>query len=146
MAPTSSPAATRVAPRRRMSWFSSSMAARYPAVGRVDRARRAGSLRSSGRLPRVPSADPAVRLEDAGRSGHGWAAAGAEVLSRHLAHPGPAWPGRGPTLLELATHRSGLPNVPAPPARRELAFALGLRRRDPWAGVDRDAFERLVRA
>ena len=145
----------------------------------------------------MPSADPAARLETAGRRGHrrlvagvlvggvasvdGWAAAGAHVpagdtpfeigsvtkaltgvlladlvsrgevglddpLSRHLAHPRPAWPEREPTLLELATHRSGLPNVPGPLARREIAFTLGLRRRDPWAGVDRDAFERLVRA
>lgn len=67
-----------------------------------------------------------------------------DPLSRHLPAPRPAWRYREPTLLELATHRSGLPNAPKPMGRRELAYALGLGRRDPWAGVDEAAYRALV--
>ncbi|WP_369133624.1 serine hydrolase [Modestobacter sp. I12A-02662] len=35
-----------------------------------------------------------------------------DPLSQHLPGPQPAWRHRAPTLLELATHRSGLPNTP----------------------------------
>jgi CubicO group peptidase (beta-lactamase class C family) len=47
-----------------------------------------------------------------------------DPLSRHLPGPRPAWRHREPTLLELATHRSGLPNVPGKMGRRELSYAL----------------------
>jgi CubicO group peptidase (beta-lactamase class C family) len=69
-----------------------------------------------------------------------------DPLSRHLRYPRPAWRGREPTLLELATHRSGLPNSPGAVQRRELAFAAGLRRADPWAGVTREDYDRLASA
>src|SRR3712207_4916848 len=45
----------------------------------------------------------------------------------------PAWRQRPPTLEELATHRSGLPNVPRALARGELRMVTGLTRSDPWA-------------
>ena len=67
-----------------------------------------------------------------------------DPLSRHLPAPRPRWREREPTLLDLATHRSGLPNTPGPLGRRELAFVLGLRHDDPWAGITREAYERLV--
>jgi len=35
-----------------------------------------------------------------------------DPLSRHLPGPRSAWRHREPTLLELATHRSALPNTP----------------------------------
>jgi len=41
-----------------------------------------------------------------------------DPLSRHLPDPAPAWRHREPTLLELATHRSGLPNTPHGMGRR----------------------------
>jgi serine-type D-Ala-D-Ala carboxypeptidase/endopeptidase len=66
-------------------------------------------------------------------------------LSRYRDGPTPAWRGREPTLLELATHRSGLPNTPRPLARRELAFALGLGDRDPWSDVDPRGYAELLR-
>jgi CubicO group peptidase (beta-lactamase class C family) len=69
-----------------------------------------------------------------------------DPLSRHHPGPAPAWRHREPTLLELATHRSGLPNVPGPLARRELAHLAGLRRAAPWAGVTAEDFSRLVAA
>lgn len=68
-----------------------------------------------------------------------------DPLSRHLPSPAPAWRHREPTLLELATHRSGLPNTPKPLGRRELAYVAGVRRRDPWADVGPDHYARLVR-
>ena len=67
-----------------------------------------------------------------------------DPLSRHLPGPRPRWRHREPTLLELATHRSGLPNVPRAMRRPELAYALGFRERDPWAGVTEQAYEELV--
>lgn len=45
----------------------------------------------------------------------------ADPLSRHLPGLRPAWRYREPTFLELATHRSGLPNVPGEMNRGELA-------------------------
>ncbi len=69
-----------------------------------------------------------------------------DPLSRHLPSPRPGWRHREPTLLELATHRSGLPNTPGPMQRRELAYALDLRRRDPWGGLTQTEYERLVAA
>lgn len=70
-----------------------------------------------------------------------------DPISHHLERPRPAWRHREPTLLELATHRSGLPNAPKGLSRRELAYSLGVTRRDPWAGVDeRDYLARAGRA
>ena len=67
-----------------------------------------------------------------------------DPLSRHLRSPSPAWRQREPTLLELATHRSALPNTPAGMGRRELAYSLGFGRRDPWAGLTEADYRRLV--
>ena len=67
-----------------------------------------------------------------------------DPLSRHLAGRRPAWRQREPTLLDLATHRSGLPNTPGPMARREFAYAAGFGARDPWAGLTAADYERLV--
>src|SRR5687768_15234685 len=67
-----------------------------------------------------------------------------DPLSRHLERPRPAWRHRDATLLELATHRSGLANAPKALSRRELAFSLGLGRRDPWAGVSDEEYAALV--
>ncbi len=69
----------------------------------------------------------------------------ADPLSRHLPGPGPAWRSREPTLLELATHRSGLPNTPRALARRELALSLGIGDRDPWGDVDEARYRELLR-
>lgn len=59
------------------------------------------------------------------------------------------WGGRVPTLEELATHRSGLPNTPRALWWREVRAALGWSNSDPWAGVDtaayRDLFARASR-
>jgi CubicO group peptidase (beta-lactamase class C family) len=69
-----------------------------------------------------------------------------DPLSRHLPSPRPAWRYREPTLLELATHRSGLPNTPGPTHRRELAYAVGLGGEDPWSSLTQAEYERLVAA
>lgn len=68
-----------------------------------------------------------------------------DPLSRHLEAPLPDWRDREPTLLELATHRSGLPNTPRPLARREFLFALDIGDRDPWADVDAARYGELLR-
>ena len=65
-------------------------------------------------------------------------------LSRHLPGPNPAWRHREPTLVELATHRSGLSNTPRPLRRGELAFAVGLSQRDPWAALTEADYRDLV--
>lgn len=65
-------------------------------------------------------------------------------LSRYRPCPNPAWRHREPTLLDLATHRSGLPNTPRPMHRGELAFALGLSHRDPWSALTEADYCRLV--
>lgn len=67
-----------------------------------------------------------------------------DPLSHHLPHPRPGWRHREPTLLELATHRSGLPNTPEPMQRRELAYQLGFGRRDPWGAMTEAEYHRLV--
>jgi D-alanyl-D-alanine-carboxypeptidase/D-alanyl-D-alanine-endopeptidase len=67
-----------------------------------------------------------------------------DPLSRHLHRPGPAWRAREPTLLELATHRSGLRNTPRSLAHRELLFALGVSERDPWSDVDAARYSKLL--
>jgi D-alanyl-D-alanine-carboxypeptidase/D-alanyl-D-alanine-endopeptidase len=67
-----------------------------------------------------------------------------DPLSRHLPGPQPAWRHREPTLLELATHRSGLPNTPTGIGRRELVYALGFGERDPWADLSEADFRTLV--
>lgn len=67
-----------------------------------------------------------------------------DTLSQHSHGPHPAWRHREPTLLELATHRSGLPNTPRGMGRHELAFSLGFGDRDPWADLDRSRYGRLV--
>lgn len=65
-------------------------------------------------------------------------------LSTHVPSPRPAWRHREPTLLELATHRSALPNTPKPLGRRELAYSLGIGKTDPWAAVTDAEYARLV--
>ncbi|MDQ3631321.1 MAG: beta-lactamase family protein [Actinomycetota bacterium] len=67
-----------------------------------------------------------------------------DPLSTYLPAPRPAWRHREPTLLELATHRSALPNTPGQMGRRELAYSLGLGRTDPWAAVTDADYARLV--
>ena len=67
-----------------------------------------------------------------------------DPLSRHLPGPGPAWRHREPTLLELATHRSGLPNTPGALSRRELLYALGIGDQDPWAHICEEQYAELV--
>ena len=67
-----------------------------------------------------------------------------DPLSRHLPGPRPAWRHREPTLLELATHRSGLANTPKGMGRRELAYSLGYGAQDPWAALTHDDYVRLV--
>ncbi|HEV2060541.1 MAG TPA: serine hydrolase domain-containing protein [Solirubrobacteraceae bacterium] len=67
-----------------------------------------------------------------------------DSLSAYVPAPRPAWRHREPTLLELATHRSALPNTPRKMGRRELAYMLGLRRKDPWAAVTDAEYARLV--
>lgn len=67
-----------------------------------------------------------------------------DPLSRHLPGPRPAWRHREPTLLELATHRSALPNTPGGMSRRELAYSLGFGAQDPWAALSQGDYERLV--
>jgi serine-type D-Ala-D-Ala carboxypeptidase/endopeptidase len=67
-----------------------------------------------------------------------------DPLTKHLPFPAPRWRFRPPTLLELATHLSGLPNTPGPLGRREMAFALGARRSDPWAGLSAGDYAALV--
>lgn len=67
-----------------------------------------------------------------------------DPLSTHLPSPQPAWRLREPTLLELATHRSGLPNVPRAMRRGELAYSLGFGSTDPWADLGRDDYAQLV--
>ncbi|MBD0329450.1 MAG: beta-lactamase family protein [Thermoleophilia bacterium] len=62
-----------------------------------------------------------------------------DPLAAHLELP--AWHGAVPTLLELATHASGLPNTPRGFAARELAFLLGLPgSRDPWVDTREEEF------
>ena len=68
-----------------------------------------------------------------------------DPLSRHLPDPRPTWRRREPTLLELATHRSALPNAPRGMSRRELAYSLGFGAQDPWAARSQGDYERLVR-
>ncbi|PRI10035.1 serine hydrolase domain-containing protein [Leucobacter massiliensis] len=50
------------------------------------------------------------------------------------------WRDRAPSLAELATHHSGLPNTPPRLGPREAVGALGLSRRDPWRGVSPAAY------
>jgi len=66
-------------------------------------------------------------------------------LSRHLPGPHPEWRHGEPSLLDLATHRSGLPNTPRPMRHHELAFAAGLRHRDPWSALTEADYIHLVR-
>ena len=67
-----------------------------------------------------------------------------EPLSALLPEPSPRWPRREPTLLELATHRSGLPGGLRRMTLQEAAFAFGLRRSDPWANLDVADFDRMI--
>lgn len=69
-----------------------------------------------------------------------------DPLSRHLPGPHPAWRYREPTLVELATHRSGLPNAPGPLGRRELLYAAGVSKRDPWSALSESDYRSLVAA
>jgi D-alanyl-D-alanine-carboxypeptidase/D-alanyl-D-alanine-endopeptidase len=69
-----------------------------------------------------------------------------DLLTAHVSYEAAplAWPERVPTLEELATHASGLPNTPKRIGRREVAFVLGLRSRDPWEGIDDGEYQRLL--
>ena len=68
-----------------------------------------------------------------------------DPLSAYLPATGlPAWRDRTPSLAQLATHRGGLPNTPRALAWRELAFASGLLRSDPWASVSERDYAALV--
>ncbi len=67
-----------------------------------------------------------------------------DPLSRHLPAPRPAWRHREPTLVELATHRSGLPNTPKATRHRELAYQFGVGHQDPWADITEQEYHRLV--
>jgi len=67
-----------------------------------------------------------------------------DPLSAYLPAPRPAWRHREPTLLELATHRSALPNTPSPMGRRELVYSIGLGTTDPWAATTDADYARLV--
>jgi serine-type D-Ala-D-Ala carboxypeptidase/endopeptidase len=58
----------------------------------------------------------------------------------------PSWRWRPPTLEELATHRSHLPNAPRQMAADELLATFGLTRRDPWADVTADDFRGMLLA
>jgi D-alanyl-D-alanine-carboxypeptidase/D-alanyl-D-alanine-endopeptidase len=66
-------------------------------------------------------------------------------LSDRLSGTGPSWRHGAPTLEELATHRSGLPNTPRPLAGRELLSVLGVLRGDPWEGVTEEDYDRMLR-
>lgn len=69
-----------------------------------------------------------------------------DPLSRHLPSPRPGWRYRAPTLLELATHRSGLPNTPRPLQRREFLAAIGRSTRDPWDDVTAARYADMLEA
>lgn len=56
------------------------------------------------------------------------------------------WPVRPPTLVELASHRSGLPNTPKPLLWRESLAALSLSVKDPWRGVDAMKYRAMLMA
>ena len=62
-------------------------------------------------------------------------------LSRHLPRHRASF---DPTLRELATHASGLPNVTRGLDPREVAFALGVTAHDPHASLTRAAFEEAL--
>ena len=64
-------------------------------------------------------------------------------LAVHLPHAR-CWPAGEATLEQLATHRSGLPNTPRAMLPREIAVLAGLRRTDPWSGVDERAYHTAV--
>ena len=64
-------------------------------------------------------------------------------LAMHLPYAA-GWPAGEATLEQLATHRSGLPNTPRSMLVRELALLAGIRRSDPWSGVDERAYHALV--
>lgn len=64
-----------------------------------------------------------------------------DPLSRHLRLSAPPrWRSAEPTLEDLATHRTGLPNSPPQLQRKELLYQLGLRRTDPWAAFDEESY------
>ena len=64
-------------------------------------------------------------------------------LAVHLPHAA-GWPAGDATLEQLATHRSGLPNTPRRMFVGELGVLAGIRRGDPWSGVDERAYRALV--
>ncbi|MDZ3830854.1 MAG: serine hydrolase domain-containing protein [Sphingopyxis sp.] len=55
-----------------------------------------------------------------------------------------AWADRAPTLMELATHQSGLPNTAGALWWREAVVALGWSVKDPWRGVDADNYRSML--
>ncbi len=68
-----------------------------------------------------------------------------DPLSRHLDSPRPAWRDREPTLLELATHRSGVPNDPGPARAPGAAVRARDRRPRPVGGRRCGALRRAPR-
>lgn len=64
----------------------------------------------------------------------------------HLFGKALPWPVRPPTLVELASHRSGLPNTPKPLFWRESLAALSLSVKDPWRGVDAAKYRAMLMA
>lgn len=64
-------------------------------------------------------------------------------VNDYLTDPLP-WGDRPPSLVELATHRSGLPNTPRSLFWREAAVALGFSTKDPWRGVSVEDYTRLL--
>jgi D-alanyl-D-alanine-carboxypeptidase/D-alanyl-D-alanine-endopeptidase len=70
-----------------------------------------------------------------------------DAISQHVAPTDlPSWRYRVPTLEELATHRSALPNTPRQMFPRESLTALGLRSADPWHGVTEQDYRGMLRA
>jgi len=69
-----------------------------------------------------------------------------DPLSKHLPGPRPRWRDGEPSLRDLATHRSGLPNVPGGLGRRELLYTLGVGDASPWSRMTQDGFAALVAA
>lgn len=64
-------------------------------------------------------------------------------VNDYLKDPLP-WRDRSPSLVELATHRSGLPNTPRRLFWREAATVLGFSTKDPWRGVSEEEYTRLL--
>jgi CubicO group peptidase (beta-lactamase class C family) len=62
-----------------------------------------------------------------------------EVMGQKL-----PWADRPPTLVELASHRAGLPNTPGRLWWREAVAAFGWSAKDPWHSVDEAAYRAML--